>query len=203
MNFGIPKQKVTKKQKELFPDKPVLTITGLGKDELGQPSKKSRPMVLNTKAVEVLKLNDNAKIAFSFDNGIHILNGENEFIPEEHKLRVTKNYPRKINDKKTVTYISKVKNLDNTVDNHFKLVSSESESNKEFNFLLWELVLFNPKKEANETPNQTSEEHDKELNKDLSSDTYYKPNDNITFSDEKSDNTFDNTSSFSEEIDLD
>lgn len=194
MNFGIPKQKVTKKQKELFPDKPVLTITGLGKDELGQPSKKSRPMVLNTKAVEVLKLNDNAKIAFSFDNGIHILNGENEFIPEEHKLRVTKNYPRKINDKKTVTYISKVKNLDNTVDNHFKLVSSESESNKEFNFLLWELVLFDTKKETNLISNETSNQTLEEYNEDLS---------NITVSDEKSDNTFDNTSSFSEEIDLD
>lgn len=127
MNFGVPSQR-RKGKAEKFPGKPVLTLGidgGVGT---------SRKMFLNKAAVERLGLPDEgAVIAFTFDMnetkteciGVNICNANNANIPDYAKIRVTKNNPRSISEKKTYEYIStKAFQLDNSVENHFQLFDS-------------------------------------------------------------------------------
>ena len=120
MKFGIPNQR-PKRKPELYPDTPVLTIGIDG----GKGT--SRAMILNSKAVETLGLGDeDATVLFGFEEGrVFITNGNQDDVPEEHRIRVTKGNPRKISEKRTYTYISeKVFNLDNSVENHLVLTAT-------------------------------------------------------------------------------
>lgn len=134
MQFGIPSKKSSRKANEKFPNDAVLTISAANTEE---GSKKSRPMILNSKAEEVLGLDKKAEVAFTFNvdedgnsTGVFILNADVTEVPDRHKLRVTKSSPRKINDKKTVNYLADILKLDNSVENNFylnKVVNSDQE----------------------------------------------------------------------------
>ena len=118
MNFGVPNQR--RKREEKYPDTPVITIDIDG----GKGS--TRKMYLNDKAIELLGLpENNAMVAFHFpmDNpkNIAIYNGDQAGIPKDICLRVTKTHPRGIGDKKTYQYISKVLELDTSVENEFRI----------------------------------------------------------------------------------
>ena len=129
MKFGVPNQRPARKV-ELFPNTPVLTI------EIDGGKGTSRAMTLNSKAVEMLGLGENnATIAFAFeDKQVFITNGNQESIPDEYKIRVTKGNPRKISEKRTYTYLSeKIFELDNSVANHLELVKVENPEAVEFN----------------------------------------------------------------------
>ena len=78
--------------------------------------------MLNEKALELLGIkNGAATVAFSFENGIQIMNGDQQGIPAEFKINVTKTPPRKVTHKRTFEYIIKSLELDQTVENEFKL----------------------------------------------------------------------------------
>lgn len=118
MKFGIPKQGRSKKE-EKYPETPVMTMDVEGKKGT------ARKIIFNNKACELMGLDEKeATVAFSFDGGIYVANGQQSLIPEDHEIKVTKNSPRRISDKNTYTYIAKVLDLDTSVENEFKLVSS-------------------------------------------------------------------------------
>lgn len=151
MNFGVPTQRIVRKV-EKYPNTAVLTLSA----HKGKGTSSS--MVLNKKAVETLGLPDNnATVAFSFDvdeagncNGVKLLNGSQPGIPDEYKVKVTKNSPRKISEKRTYLYIaSKAFDLDITVDNEFKLMAVATDENSLTSF---ELVLM-----AQEKTNEVEE----------------------------------------------
>ena len=116
MEFGVPNQR--KKKEEKYPNEGVLTFCKLGKKGSG------RKIEFNTKAAELLGLDDkDAYVVFSFSNGISIGNGEQAGIPKEHRIKVTKNTPRRISDKRTYEYIVKLEDLDTDNDNEYVLAS--------------------------------------------------------------------------------
>lgn len=119
MQFGIPNQRKTREEK--YPNTPIMTLGIEGAKGT------ARTMVFNPKACEKLGLEDDkAIVAFSFDNGIYVLNGNQQGVPSEHTIKVTKNYPRRISDKKTYEYMSKVLGLDNSIENEFELKSIDA-----------------------------------------------------------------------------
>ena len=85
-------------------------------------------MYLNSKTEELLGLGKQASVAFSFDKGIFIANANQDSIPDDYAIKVTKGEPRKVSDKRTYEYISKVLGLDNSIENHFKLTASPASS---------------------------------------------------------------------------
>jgi hypothetical protein len=114
MNFGIPKKRNSREEK--YPSEPVLT---LGIDE---GKGKAKSIILNSKAVEELGLDaKKGRVAFAFEGGMFIANAEQDGIDEKHSERVTKSYPRKVNSKRTYDYISKIMNLDNSIEHEFTL----------------------------------------------------------------------------------
>lgn len=114
MNFGVPSKKNRKEEK--YPLIPVMTVGIDG----GKGT--SRTITFNAKAVEILELDEKkATVAFSFDDGILVMNGEQPQIPNDYKILVTKVLPRRISHKKTYSFISKSLNLDNTIENEFKI----------------------------------------------------------------------------------
>ena len=117
MKFGIPNQR--KKRVEKYPENAILTLAVDG----GKGT--SRAMFINTKGETLLGLSDTSNVAFSFaedTNDVYILNAKQPGVPEEFGIRVTKALPRKVSDKRTYEYISKILELDNTIENHFELV---------------------------------------------------------------------------------
>ena len=115
MNFGVPSQKRQKVEK--YPNDAVMTIVGY----TGQKGA-GRKIEFNSTASEKLGFTDDkAEVAFSFDGGLFVANANQQGIPSEHAIKVTKNSPRKISDKRTYEYIIKTQGLDETLDNEYFL----------------------------------------------------------------------------------
>lgn len=120
MIFGVPSQR--KKKEEKYPNTAVATLSPYrGKGT-------SRTIALNEKAVEVLGLpEEGARVAFSFTDGIFILNADQQGVPSVYALRVGKTNSS-VSDKKTYEYISTQLNLNNSVENEFSLEQSTTEA---------------------------------------------------------------------------
>lgn len=129
MNFGVPNQRRSSTKVEKYPNIPVATLVIAEKG-------KARSILLNEKAVEMLNLPDeDAQVAFSFDNGITILNADQDNIPEEIKINVTKASPRRFSDKKTYEYIIKSLDLSDEVENEFNLHADTIDGINVFNWV--------------------------------------------------------------------
>lgn len=113
MNFGVPNQK--QKKEEKYPNLAVATVLIDG----GKGT--SRAISFNKKACELLKLDEEAKIAFSFDKKVLVMNADQSAVPDAYGIKVTKNAPRRISEKKTYQFMSKMLGLDNTIENEFTL----------------------------------------------------------------------------------
>jgi len=119
MNFGVPSQR--KQRVEKHPNTPIMTLMSYDGSK-----GKGRKIQLNTAACDLLDLDKkDARIAFSFDNGLNVLNAEQKGVPKEFGIRVTKSYPRTISDKKTYEYIIKSQGLDETLENEYILKQNE------------------------------------------------------------------------------
>lgn len=116
LNFGVPK-KNRKKRVEKYPDTAVMTL-GIAGDK-----GTARKMYLNKKACEMLDLDEKkAEVAFVFDTDFNaICNADHKDVPEKVAIRVTKNYPRRISDKSTYSYLIKTLELDDSVENELFL----------------------------------------------------------------------------------
>lgn len=147
MKFGVPNQK--KRKEEKYPDTPVVTIGIDG----GKGT--SRTMSFNKKAVELLSLKEDATVAFSFDDGIRIMNASQSQVPDNYGIKVTKNTPRRISEKKTYDYISKILELDNSVENEFTLKTNVQNPGEPINF---SLVSLKEKEDAIEDTSNIIEE---------------------------------------------
>jgi hypothetical protein len=118
MNFGVPTQRRTTTKVEKYPNTPVATLVVA---EAG----KGKKIYFNEKAEQLMGLpEEGATIAFSFEGGIHVVNGNNPAIPEEVKLNVSKSSPRRISDKRTYEYIIKSLDLNDQVENEFQLIQN-------------------------------------------------------------------------------
>lgn len=116
MNFGVPNQRRMTTKVEKYPNTAVATLAIAEKG-------KGRKIYFNEKAATLLGLpEEDATVAFSFDNGIWITNGNNPNIPEEVKLHISKSIPRRLSDKKTFDYIIKTNDLNDQMENEFQLV---------------------------------------------------------------------------------
>ena len=112
-NFGVPSSKRSTKVEKY--STPVAT-TVIAEE------KKARSIMFNEAAVNALGLGEEAKVAFSFENGIFVFNGDDPNIPEEVKINVTKLEPRKISDKRTYEYLLKSLELTDAQENEFDLI---------------------------------------------------------------------------------
>lgn len=123
LNFGVPSQRKVREEKH--PEKPVLTLDAIEGDGVG----KARRIILNTYATRMMGINEKASgnVAFVFDDSdindvkVFIGNGDQQGVPDEHKIRVSKIMPKRISDKRTYEYITKVFNLDNSVESELQL----------------------------------------------------------------------------------
>lgn len=113
--FGVPSQRRSTKVEKYTTPVATMVIA---------EEKKARSILFNEAAVTALGLpEDKAKIAFSFDGGIFVINGDSDpNIPEEVKINVTKLEPRKVSDKRTYEYIIKKLELDDQNENEFDLI---------------------------------------------------------------------------------
>lgn len=127
MNFGVPSQR--KQRVEKHPNTPIMTLMSYDGSK-----GKGRKIQLNTAACDLLDLDKkDARIAFSFDNGLNVLNAEQKGVPKEFGIRVTKSYPRTISDKKTYEYIIKSQGLDETLENEYILKQNEMNDDSDAN----------------------------------------------------------------------
>lgn len=114
-NFGVPSSRRSTKVEKY--STPVAT-TVIAEE------KKARSIMFNEAAVNALGLKEDAQVAFSFENGIFVFNGDDPNIPEEVKINVTKLEPRKISDKKTYEYLLKSLELTDAQENEFDLIAT-------------------------------------------------------------------------------
>lgn len=123
LNFGVPSQRRVREEK--YPEKPVITLDAIEGDGVG----KARRIILNTYATKMMGINEKASgnIVFVFDDSdindvkIFIGNGDQQGVPDEHKIRVSKIMPKRISDKRTYEYIAKIFDLDYSVENELQL----------------------------------------------------------------------------------
>ena len=121
MNFGVPNQRKVKVEK--YPDNAIVTVG------IDGGKGKSRQLIFNKRACELLNITDDSRIAFAFNgNEFAVANTDQNGIDASVGIRVTKSKPRKISDKKTYDYIKKIMDLDTNVENLFELQLSTNDN---------------------------------------------------------------------------
>jgi hypothetical protein len=123
MNFGVPSQRKVKVEK--YPNNAIVTVGVDG------GKGKSRQLIFNKRACELLNITDDSRIAFAFEYNttkFALANTDQNGIDAKDGIRVTKSKPRKVSDKKTYNYIKKIMNLDTDVENLFELQLSTEDN---------------------------------------------------------------------------
>ena len=113
LQFGVPSQRRTVEEKHA--DKAVITL------EAWKGKGTSKKFSLNKNATELLMLEEEATISFSFnvvDRVVMILNSTGLDIDS---IKVTKTKPRSMSNSKTYDFFTKFLNLNNEIDNEFEL----------------------------------------------------------------------------------
>lgn len=144
MNFGVPNQR--RKREEQFPNASILTL------DIDGGKGTSRAMLLNSKAVETLGLDELSSIFFGFEEDVICIgNAAQAGVPSDIAIKVTKGSPRKVSDKRTYEYIGGLLELDNAVQNHFQLEEFASEDGQPNMFKLVSYVEDNSEVQADTT----------------------------------------------------
>lgn len=114
MNFGVPSQRKVKQ--EAYPNNAIVTVG------IDGGKGKSRQIIFNKRACELMGITDDSRIAFAFsDDAFAVANTEQVGMNAKDGIRVTKSKPRKISDKKTYGYLTKLLKLDTNVENLFEI----------------------------------------------------------------------------------
>lgn len=119
IEFGVPSQRSKKEEK--YPAQVVLTVLAVA-----EKKGSSKKIAFNKAAIRELGFSDSSKVSVSFaGERIFVVNTTDLDLSESYGI--TKGSPRTFSNSKVYGYISKVKNLDNSVDNDFELTKIEGD----------------------------------------------------------------------------
>lgn len=119
IEFGVPSQR--NKTIEQYPTQPVLTVLAIA-----EKKGSSKKVAFNKTAITELGFEEDSNVSISF-SGHKTLLVNTSGMELSEALKITKGSPRSFSSSKYYGYISKLNNLDNSVDNDFSLVKVENE----------------------------------------------------------------------------